>query len=323
MTDLREASLVTGASGFLGRRLCERLQSEGERVIAMGRHPSDGPWDEFIQADLSSAELPAEPFKSVRTIYHLASKAHAEAETADEADAYRPVIVAGTRKLLEAAKAHGIKRFIYVSSVKAMGEGNPRGLPLKAIDESWPHTPQGPYGRAKVEAEKLVHGAGLPHAVVLRPTMVFGPGERGNLPKMIEAVRIGRFPPLPDTGNKRSMVHADDVVELILRAAIFPIAAGKTYIVSAPEAVSTRELYDTIRASLGMPPCSRSVPLSLLKVAALCGSAVGGVLGRRMPLDCETLDKLTGSAWYSAAKAQKELDYVAVHPVRDWLLGGN
>jgi nucleoside-diphosphate-sugar epimerase len=277
----------------------------------------------FIKADLSSDAIPDADFSSVRTLYHLASTAHAVEDTGADADIYRPVIVDGTRRLLDAATAHGIKRFIYVSSVKAMGEGNPSGLPLKPIDESWPHTPQGRYGMAKAEAEELVLGSGLPHAVVLRPTMVFGPGERGNLQRMVEAVQRGRFPPLPDTGNKRSMIHSDDVVEYILRAAMLPIAAGKTYIVTDSEAVSTRELYDAIRESLGMPRCNWSVPLFLLKVAALFGSAAGYLSGRPMPLDCETLGKLTGSAWYSPLKAQRELDFVAVHHVRDWLLGGN
>lgn len=321
MTELREASLVTGATGFLGRRLCERLQAEGEPVVALGRQAAEGPWNLFVEADISSGELPDRAFQSVRTIYHLAGNAHAGAETAADALRYRPVIVDGTRRLLAAAQARRINRFIYVSSVKAMGEGNPPGLPLKPMDESWPHTPQGPYGMAKAEAEELVLGAGLAHAVVLRPTMLFGPGAGGDLPRMAEVVKRGRFPPPPDTGNKRSMIHSDDVVELILQAAMLPIAAGKTYIITNSEPLSTRELYDAIRQSLGMPPCTWSVPLVLLKAAAVCGSAVGALSGRRMPLDCETLDKLTGSAWYSSLKAEKELDYVAVHHVRDWLLG--
>jgi UDP-glucose 4-epimerase len=253
----------------------------------------------------------------------LASKAHAVAETAADADSYRPVIVEGTRRVVEAAREAGIGRFIFFSTVKAMGEGNPEGLPLAAMDETWPHTPQSPYGLAKAEAEQLVLESGLEHAVVLRPTMVFGPGEKGNLPRMVEAVRKGRFPPVPENGNKRSMIHVDDLVAFAIRAASRPVAAGRTYILTGPEAVSTRQLYDAIRESLGLPRQSWSIPGWLLGAAAALGSVLGGITGRRLPLDRETLGKLTGSAWYSSARAQRELDYRPRYDVLDWLRKGD
>ena len=323
MTEERKAVLVTGASGFVGRRLCERLKEAGARVIALGRNPAEGPWHGFIACDLSREGPGAEALAGIDIIFHLASKAHSLAETPGEAYLYQPVIVDGTERLLESAKEAGIGTFIYLSSVKAMGEGNPYQLPLVAMDETWPHTPQTPYGRAKAEAEERVHEAGLAHAVILRPTMVFGPGEKGNLPRMIEAVRRERFPPIPETGNRRSMIHVDDVVAFAIRAAQRPIAAGRTYILAHPDAVSTRGLYDAIRESLGKEKRSWSVPMSLLKLAACGGSLLGGLTGKRMPLDLETLEKLTGSAWYSGERAIKELDYTPRYSVRDWLtLGG-
>jgi nucleoside-diphosphate-sugar epimerase len=322
MINPSSGTLVTGASGFLGTRLCERLQKEGERVVALGRHPGPGPWDAFIEADIAAGSLPDGAFEGITTIYHLASKAHAVAENAADADTYLPVIVDGTRRMVEAARKAGIRRFIYISSVKAMGEGNPDGIPLAVMDESWPHTPQSPYGKAKALAESIVLEAGFPHAVVLRPVMIYGPGEKGNLPRMVHAVQRGRFPPLPDNGNRRSMIHMEDVVEYCLRAATYPIAAGNTYILAAPEALSTRQLYDLIRASLSLSRINWSVPMFLLKSAALTGSLLGKLLHKRMPLDCDTLRKLTGSAWYSAAKAQSELDYTACHTVQEWLRYG-
>jgi hypothetical protein len=153
MGEATSSALVTGASGFLGRVLCQRLKTMGNRVIGAGRHASEGPWDEFREMDLAADSLPA---GLLDTVYHLASKAHAVTETAAEADTYRPIIVEGTRKLLELAVGSGVQRFIYVSSVKAMGEGNPAGLPVEQMDETWPHTPQTPYGIAKAEAENLV-----------------------------------------------------------------------------------------------------------------------------------------------------------------------
>jgi nucleoside-diphosphate-sugar epimerase len=322
MSGLDSSILVTGATGFLGRRLCRRIQDEGGHVIAMGRRQQEGPWESFCELDLSRDPVPSDLLEGVGTIFHLASKAHAVTETAAEANTYRPVIVEGTQRLLETARAAGVERFVYMSSVKAMGEGNADNRPLGALDEESPHSPQGPYGLAKAEAEQLVLESGIPHPVVLRPVMVYGPGEKGNLPRMIEAVRKGRFPPLPDTGNRRSMVHVDDLIEFSLRAAVYPIASGKVYILSGTDACSTRELYDAIRSALGLKPVGWSVPMGCLKTAAAGGSLLGSLLGRRMPLDRETLQKLTGSAWYSSRRAQEELRYRPAHSVASWLSQG-
>lgn len=319
MADLGSSILVTGATGFLGRRLCQRLTDEGARVIALGRRRQEGPWDVFHELDLACEDVPESLLAGIGTVFHLASKAHAVAETTVHADTYRPVIVEGTRRLLEASRKAGVERFVYMSSVKAMGEGNPEDRPLVALDEASPHCPQGPYGLTKAEAEKAVLDSGLTHPVVLRPVMVFGPGEKGNLPRMIEAVRKGRFPPLPDTGNRRSMIHVDDLIEFTLRSALYPIGAGKVYILSGTEASSTRELYDAIRASLGMKPVGWSVPMVCLSAAATAGSVLGKLFRRRMPLDRDTLQKLTGSAWYSSLRAQQDLRYQPLHSVTSWL----
>jgi UDP-glucose 4-epimerase len=303
MASEARAALVTGATGFLGRRLCQRLKDLGEPVVAVGRRAEDGPWDQFLELDLAEQSVPVEVLAATGTIYQLAGKA--------------------TGQLLEAARAAGVRRFIYFSSAEAMGEGNPPGLPLKAIDEGWPHTPQCPSGMAKAEAERRVRESGLAHAVILRPTMVFGPGANGSLSRMVEAVRRGRFPPLPETGNRRSMIHVDDVVEFAIRAAQRPLAAGRTYILTGPDAPSTRQLYDAIRASLSLPPLEWSIPLWLLRLAAAAGTLLGGLLGRRLPLELQAPRKLTGSAWYAGLRAERELDYTARHGVTDWLKDGS
>lgn len=319
MVTEKRVTLVTGASGFVGRRLCERLQRERAHVIAIGRQAKKGPWDEFREADLSTGRIEADLCRGADIVFHLAGKAHAVSERSGEATEYEPVIVEGTRSLVDAARRNGVETFIYVSSVKAMGEGNPVGLPLAPMDESWPYTPQSAYGAAKIKAEAIVHESGFAHAVVLRPTMVYGPGEKGNLPRMVEAVRRGGFPPLPDTGNRRSMIFIDDVVEYLFRAATLPVAAGKTYIVTGPDAPGTRALYDAIREGMGMPPQTVSIPYGLLRFAATLGSFGAFFLRRRLPLDLETLRKLTASAWYSGEKARRELAYEPKQSVLDWL----
>ncbi|MEX0332298.1 MAG: NAD-dependent epimerase/dehydratase family protein [Puniceicoccaceae bacterium] len=320
MSSGNDTILVTGATGFLGRRLCQRLQDqEGVHIRAVGRRRQDGPWQSFLEVDLAQDSLPSEALEGVSTIYHLASKAHAVSESASAASSYRPIIVDATRRLLELARKKEVQCFVYMSSVKAMGEGNPAGMNLAPLVEQSPHTPQGPYGLAKAEAEEAVLGSGIEHAVVLRPVMVYGPGEKGNLPRMVEAVRKGRFPPLPDTGNRRSMINVDDLVEFTMRASNYPIAAGKTYILAGDDAPSTRHLYDLIREANGFPPKSWSIPMFVLQAGAFVGSLLGSVIGKRLPLDRETLHKLTGSAWYSSSLAQAELRYKPRHSVDEWL----
>jgi nucleoside-diphosphate-sugar epimerase len=117
------------------------------------------------------------------------------------------------------------------------------------------------------------------------------------------------------------MVHVDDVVEFAYRAACSTAATGKIYILSHSDAISTRVLYDSIRDSLGLKKKNWSIPLFCLKTAAWIGTLLGKISGKRMPLDMETLQKLTGSAWYSSARAEHDLGYRARHSVKQWLNG--
>lgn len=319
MSEVKQVTLVTGASGFLGRHLCRRLQAEGEHVRACGRQVQEGPWQEFVQLDLTGS-IDKGIFKDVSTVFHLAGKAHAFRQSSDASDGYDDIIVGGTRRLVEAISGTAVRTFIFISTVKAMGEGNPGKLPLSAIDESWPFRPVTPYGSAKARAEAIVLNSTILHKVILRPAMIFGPGNKGNLLRMREAISKSRFPPIPETGNKRSMIHVDDVVEFAIRSAQFPIANGKSYILASCEPVSTRDLYDWIRSSLGYSRRTWSIPMWMLLTVASLGTLFGRLTGKQLPFDMETLEKLAGSAWYSSALAQKELGHVPMHEVRQWLL---
>jgi nucleoside-diphosphate-sugar epimerase len=316
------AILVTGASGYAGYALCRRLRAEGERVVALDRKRHEGPWERFVEADLSREEVTAEAFPPVKTIYHLASGSCAVNEGTSGVDwPSRSAIVGGTRRMIRLARALGETQLIYFSGVEAMGGGNPVELPLMPMDESWPHTPQEPYGRAMAEAEQLVRESGLAHAVVLRPVEIYGPGSEGELGRLVGAVRRGRFPPLPETGNRLSLIHIDDLVEFALRAAQVPLAAGKTYILSAPEAVSTREIGDAIRDHLGKRIPAFKVPNGLIPVLAWRGSLLNRLTGYRPLLDRGMLARLTRSAWYTSRLAEEELKYRARRDVLAWIRG--
>jgi UDP-glucose 4-epimerase len=168
--------------------------------------------------------------------------------------------------------------------------------------------PKTPYGRCKLEAEGIVLESSIPHVVVLRPVMVYGFGHKGNLIRMAEAISKGRFPPISENNNRRSMVHVNDLVEACVQAIISRVNSNrKTYIIANGKALSTRELYDELRNEMGMRPINWSVPRWVLFFGAKIGDLIGKISGRRMPLDSDIIDKLLGNAWYTGRKGEDEL----------------
>jgi nucleoside-diphosphate-sugar epimerase len=192
-----------------------------------------------------------------------------------------------------------------------------RGSQTRPIDEFVDVPPDTPYGRSKREAEELVlNGGYVPHPVVLRPSLVYGPGVLGNLEKMMEAVRRGRFPPLPETGNKRSMVHIDDLIAAAILAAHKPEAVGRTYIVADNAPCSTRDLFVWMSEAVGRSVPGWTIPLWLLRAMAVVGDGIGKIRGRRFVFDSPGLDRLTSDSWYSSARIQKELGWSPERTIR-------
>jgi UDP-glucose 4-epimerase len=297
-------TLVTGANGFIGRYLCQSLDEQGYTIRVLNRH-IDSRWTDAVSLDLSSTNWNINPCEGIDVVFHLAGKVHSLAEVVQDDEEYWRINTEGTRKLLLAAQQAGVKRFVFFSSVKAVG-----GSDRQPMDETVVAPADTPYGRSKYEAEQLVlHGGYVPHPVVIRPCMVYGNSDKGNLPQMIKAIRKGIFPPFPELHNRRSMVHVEDVVGAALLVAKMPQAAGQIYIVSDGQNYSTREIYDGIRAVLGKSPSSLSVPIGLMRALAKVGDCIGCLFGRRFFFDSDALDKLTGSAWYSSAKIERELGF--------------
>jgi nucleoside-diphosphate-sugar epimerase len=229
-------------------------------------------------------------------VFHLAGIAHVSDTTAIPASLYQAVNVDATAALLEAAAAAGVQRFVYFSSVKAAadpGEG--------CVDEAWDAWPDDAYGRSKRTAEQKVLDAGRQlgmHVCNLRPSLVYGPGVKGNLDRMIDAIGRGRFPPLPDFGNRRSMIGLDDLIDAARRAMELPAAAGRTFIVADTEPYSTRAIVDAIRRALGRPVPRAVIPHWSLHLGAALGDLLQRVTRRPMPLNAAVLRRIAGSACY-------------------------
>ena len=181
-------------------------------------------------------------------------------------------------------------------------------------DENFPGTPGTDYGRAKLAAEQAVLEAGEKYGmqvVNLRLAMVYGAGGRGNLERMARLVERGFFPPLPETGNHRSLIHVDDVISAMRLVASDQRASGGTFIVASQEAPSGRTLFDALRAAQGLPECNWSVPANLLRSTANLADFFEKILKRRLPINSEVVARLLDSAWYSPARIEQELGWRA------------
>lgn len=302
-------NLVTGAGGFIGSRLIRALRSEGGAVRGFSRRSSLCDVD-LVSGDLSDPAALRAACTGMQGVFHCAGHAHAFNALAEaEAARHWRINFEGTRNLVEAAGKAGVQRFVFLSSVKAMAEPG-----MSCADEDWEGAPQSAYGQAKRAAEDAVLEAGSRygmHVVNLRLAMVYGAGGHGNLERMGRLVGRGWFPPLPETGNHRSLVHIDDVVAAMRLVAGDERANGRTYIVASHEAPSGRQLFAALRSAYGLPPCSWSVPEGLLRLAGHAGDLVERVTRRRLPLDGEVVDRLLDSACYSPTRIERELGWRA------------
>lgn len=301
-----KAALVTGATGFLGRVLCSRLLSIEVEVMAAARTPAEGPWSTFTPLDLPDSVPPA-LFDGVDVVYHLAGLAHAIATDA-QAHMYEAVNATGTAELARKAKAAGVRRFVFMSSVKALGEP---GQDLVREDQE--STATDPYGRSKRLGEVAVlrlHSDDF-QVVVLRPTLVYGPGAKGNLESLLRFVRGGRRPPLPRLENRRSLVGINDLTTATVLAGSHPHAGGRAYTVTDGRVYSTTDIIDALAAAVGVTrPAPFALPIPLLRAGGVVGDLAGFVTAGRWTYGSAALTRLLSNAEYEARGLAEVVGYV-------------
>jgi len=262
--------LITGASGFVGEAIVFRLLVDKKfnpiaAVRGFTRLHGLCPIEPFNLADASA--LPS--LKSVDVVIHAAARVHVMNETAVDALAeYRRFNVEGTLRLARFAAESGVKRFIFISSVKVNGESTAVGRPFKPDD---PAHPIDAYGVSKYEAEEalktLSQETGM-DIVIIRPPLVYGPGVKANFLTMLKWLNKGIPLPLGAIGNQRSLVAIGNLVDLIVTCIDHPHAANQTFLVSDGEDLSTTQLLRRLASALGKKPCLLPLPAQLLKFAA-------------------------------------------------------
>jgi nucleoside-diphosphate-sugar epimerase len=241
--------------------------------------------------------VPDELFSNVNVVYHLAATAHAIASPTN-AHAYDEVNRRGAVEVARKARSHGVKRLVFMSSVKAFGEPGD-GL----VRENQVSTATDPYGRSKHEAEIAIlamHADGF-QVAVLRPALVYGPGAKGNLEALLRLVRFGRRPPLPRLHNRRSLVGVNDLTTATVLAGTHAAAGGAAYTVTDGRVYSTTDIIDALAGATGITRAAPfELPMSVWMATAKAGDIGGKLTRRRLPFDSATFQRLTGNAEYEA-----------------------
>lgn len=302
--------VVTGANGFVGRYLCAEISRRGYRLGAAIRDVSRGAGIHgriSTVGPLSATTDWTSAIVGARAIVHLAARVHVMRETAhDPAKAFRCANVDATAALARAAAAQGVKRLVYVSSVKVNGEAT-YGDAFRADGRPFP---QDLYGTSKHEAElelqRIAASTGL-ELTVIRPPLVYGPAVRGNFLRLLKLVRLGVPLPFGRVDNRRSMIYNGNLADALITCALHPQAAGKTYLVSDGEDLSTPELITRLAGELKRPARLWPLPARVLRAAgALTGK--GG-----------EVDRLIGSLVVDSSPIRDELGWRPPYTVSEGL----
>ncbi|HFG1962786.1 TPA: UDP-glucose 4-epimerase family protein [Vibrio cholerae] len=290
--------LLTGASGFIGSKLLEELPANN--ILSLGRdNPKGQPSEKFFKLEIDNDTDYSVALSGVGVVVHLAARVHVmNDEVSNSLEEYREVNTRGTVNLARQAASAGVKRFVFVSSIKVNGEGTSQDRPFTSADL---HAPEDDYGLSKSEAEQQLFNIGKEtgmEIVVLRPTLVYGPGVKANFASLMNLVSKGI--PLPFgciTKNKRSLVSVDNLVDLIITCIDHPKAANQVFLVSDDHDVSTSEMVRELAIALGKPTWQLPVPI-------WCYKLFGKLFGKS-----DIVDRLTGSLQVDISHTKKTLGW--------------
>lgn len=292
--------LITGANGFVGHALCEEVLRRGWSVKGAMRSACELPAgvESVVVGPIDGETDWSEALRGVDVVIHLAARVHVmEDAAADPLAEFLKVNLHGTEQLARQAAQAGVKRLVYVSSIKVNGERTTETQPFTETDKP---DPQDAYGISKWQAEQalqcIARETGL-EVVIVRPPLVYGPGVKGNFLKLLQAVDKGLPLPLAGANKLRSMIYVGNLADALIACATHPAAANQTYLVSDAQAVSAAELSKHISLGLGRPNRWFYLPLPWLR-------AIGKILGKS-----GQVDRLITPLCIDPGKIQRELGW--------------
>jgi len=302
--------LVTGATGFIGHTLMQRLLEKRLRVHTLSRTLPEASPDQadcvFFQGDIADSSLLARACAGVDTVFHLAGYAHVNQHDTDE---LQRINVEGTRALLQAAIAAGVRRIVFFSSILADTKLNPE---------------DSAYGRSKLEAETLLlkaARAGEIEVCCLRPANVYGLGMKGNLMTMLRLVQRGLLPPLPVPSASLSLVGNRDLCEAALLAAEVPQANAQVYAVTDGKTYTMKGIEVSVRHALGRAPRRWHTPMPVFYIAFATLDVLGKLLRLANAPGLRSYRALRHGSVVSSEKIQQELGYNPAGSLIDELPG--
>jgi UDP-glucose 4-epimerase len=297
--------LVTGATGFVGSALRARLAASGVEVVPAVRSMSGLP-HEVAVGNLDASTDWQSALTGCDAVVHLAARVHVMDDTAHNPLAlYRATNLDATLNLARQAAQAGVKRFVFISTIKVNGEG--RDAPYRETDVP---APEDAYAISKWEAEqglqRIAADTGL-EVVILRPPLVYGPGVGANFLRLMQTVQKGWPLPLGAVRNRRSLLYLGNFVDAIRLCVEHPAAAGQTFLLDDGEAVSTPQLIRALARAMGRPARLLPVPVGVLELA-------GTLLGRR-----EAVARLTGSLFVDGSAIRSRLGWVPPYTLEQGL----
>jgi nucleoside-diphosphate-sugar epimerase len=258
--------LVTGATGFIGNKLCQALSMRGDAVVAVTKKQVNIDNNITVINKVLSKETDWQDcLKDIDVVIHLAGRAHVMKDVSENPyQAYADINIHATKHLAEQAALSGVKRFIFLSSVKVNGERTN----ADAFNESDIPQPEDDYGKTKYEAEKALNQVSKDteiEVVIIRPPLVYGEGVKANFKSLIKLAQLNI--PLPFGGiyNKRSLVYIENLIDFILLCTHHPSAANQTFLISDDEDVSTSQLIKHIKDASGKRHLLLPIPQSWLR----------------------------------------------------------
>jgi nucleoside-diphosphate-sugar epimerase len=297
--------LITGATGFIGKSICKKLRNKNEYPHHMltgttrSRQLNSGPEHVplYYVPEIGSETDWSQAISGANIIIHLAARVHVmQDNSTNPLKDFRNINTEGTINLARQAAASGVQRFIFISTIKVMGEISPE----IGLVESDPTNPQDPYSISKLEAEKelikIAAASGM-ELVILRPPLVYGPGVKGNFARLYAAILKDKILPLGKIKNKRSLIYVENLASAVALVTNYPNIGVQTFFVSDEEPLSTPDLIRKIAESLGKRPRLINLPLVLLHL-------IGFITGKS-----NIINRLTNSLSVNTAEISTQLNW--------------